>query len=192
MFESKRNCITLKYAKKELLPPVNEKITAPQMQLITQDGENIGVVLRADALRMAREVELDLVMIAEQGNKGVPVVKIMDFGKSLYERKKKQAEAKKHQKVIQVKEIKIRPKIGDHDFKTKMSHAIEFLNEGKRLKVSLWFRGRENVLKDKHGSELFERIERALDETFEKNLIKEKEIKMGQAWSRFYFLKTGK
>jgi len=166
---------------------------APQVQLITQDGENIGVIARLEALRMANDADLDLVMIAEQGNKGVPVVKIMDFGKSLYERKKKQAEAKKHQKVIHVKEIKIRPKIGDHDFKTKMNRAIEFLRDGKRLKISLWFRGRENVLKEKHGTELFERIEKTLDASdIAKNLVKEKEVRMGQAWSRFYFLKDGK
>lgn len=183
----------MKHTKKEALPLVNERIMAPQVQLITQDGENIGVIARLEALRMANDADLDLVMIAEQGNKGVPVVKIMDFGKSLYERKKKQAEAKKHQKVIHVKEIKIRPKIGDHDFKTKMNRAIEFLRDGKRLKISLWFRGRENVLKEKHGTELFERIEKTLDASdIAKNLVKEKEVRMGQAWSRFYFLKDGK
>lgn len=183
----------MKQIKKESLPLINEKIMASQMQLITQDGENIGVVSRVEALRMAHDAELDLVMIAEQGNKGVPVVKIMDLGKSLYERKKKQAEAKKHQKVIQVKEIKIRPKIGEHDFNTKMNQALSFLREGKRLKMSLWFKGRENVLKDKHGAELFQRIEKVLDESdIVKNLVKEKEVKMGQAWSRFYFVKNGK
>ena len=175
------------------MPLINEKIMASQVQLITQDSENIGVISRAEALRMANEAELDLVVIAGQGGKGVPVVKIMDFGKSLYERKKKQAESKKHQKVIQVKEIKVRPKIGVHDFQTKMNRAIQFLKEGKRLKISLWFRGRENVLKDKHGTELFERIEKALDASgLAKDLVKEKEVRMGQAWSRFYFVKNGK
>ena len=183
----------MKQTKKELLPLINEKIMASHVQLITQDGENIGVIARMDALRMASNADLDLVMIAEQGSEGVPVVKIIDFGKTLYERKKKQAESKKHQKVIQVKEIKVRPKIGEHDFDTKMNRAIEFLKEGKRVKVSLWFRGRENVLKEKHGGELFERIERALDKSdVAKNLVKEKEVKMGQAWSRFYFVKNGK
>ncbi len=183
----------MKHTKKEALPLVNERILASQVQLITHTGENIGVIARTEALRMASDVDLDLVMIADQGNNGVPVVKIMDFGKTLYERKKKQAESKKHQKVIQVKEIKVRPKIGDHDFKTKMNRAIEFLRDGKRVKVSLWFRGRENVLKEKHGRELFGRIEKMLDESdFAKNLVKEKEVKMGQAWSRFYFVKSGK
>ncbi len=183
----------MKHTKREALPLVNERIMASQVQLITQDGENIGVIARSEALRMATDADLDLVMITEQGNKGVPVVKIMDFGKTLYERKKKQSESKKHQKVIQVKEIKIRPKIGEHDFKTKMNRAIDFLRDGKRLKISLWFRGRENVLKEKHGTLLFERVEKILDESgLAKNLVKEKEVKMGQAWSRFYFVKSGK
>jgi len=183
----------LKHTKKEALPLVNERIMASQVQLITQDGENIGVLARTEALRMASDADLDLVTIADQGNNGVPVVKIMDFGKTLYERKKKQAESKKHQKVIQVKEIKVRPKIGEHDFKTKMNRAIGFLRDGKRVKVSLWFRGRENVLKEKHGRALFDRIEKMLDDSdLAKSLVKEKEVKVGQAWSRFYFVKSGK
>ena len=84
-------------------------------------------------------------MIVESGKEGVPVVKIMDFGKALYEKKKKQHEAKKHQKLIQVKEVKISPKIGEHDFQTKMRQAMDFLNEGKRLKITLFFKGRENA-----------------------------------------------
>jgi translation initiation factor IF-3 len=181
----------LKY-KKEELPFINEKIIAPQVQLITHEGENIGVVSRQEALRRAVETELDLVVIAERGGEGVPVVKIMDFGKALYERKKKQAEAKKHQKVIQVKEIKMRPKIGEHDFQTKMKQAAQFLKEGKRVKLTLWFRGRENVLKDQHGSELFERIEKSFHGHGFSNLASEKETKLGQIWSRIYYLKHGK
>ena len=183
----------MKKTKKEALPLINEKILALQVQLITQGGENIGAISRTEALRLADEAELDLVMIAEEGGAGVPVVKIMDFGKSLYERKKKQSESKKHQTVIQVKEIKIRPKIGEHDFQTKMKRAVQFLKDGKRLKISLWFRGRENVLREKHGSQLFERVEKVLDESgVAKDLVKEKEVKMGQAWSRFYFMKNHK
>jgi translation initiation factor IF-3 len=179
--------------KKEELPFINEKITASQVQLITHEGENLGVVSRQEALRRATEAELDLVIIAERGGEGVPVVKIMDFGKALYERKKKQAEAKKHQKVIQVKEIKMRPKIGEHDFQTKMKQAAQFLKDGKRVKLTLWFRGRENVLKDQHGSELFERVEKSFSEHgLSGNLSSEKETKLGQIWSRIYFLKNGK
>src|SRR5271170_3573826 len=96
---------------KEQLPLMNDKIRAPKVQLITHDGQNVGIVSRDEALQKANSVELDLVMIAEVGNDGVPVVKIMDFGKASYEKKKKSAESKKHQKVIQIKEIKVRPKI---------------------------------------------------------------------------------
>ncbi len=181
----------MKY-KKEALPLVNEKITAPRVQLITHEGENIGVISRHDALHKADEAELDLVMIAEQGGEGVPVVKIMDQGKSLYERKKKQTEAKRHQKVIQVKEIKIRPKIGEHDFQTKMKHAVQFLKDGKRVKITLWFRGRENVLKEQRGAELFAQVEKALSQQEFGNIIHEKETKIGQTWSRIYFIKNNK
>lgn len=174
------------------MPIINEKIVAPQVQLITHEGENVGVVSRQDALRRALEAELDLVIIAERGNEGVPIVKIMDLGKALYERKKKQAEAKKHQKVIQIKEIKIRPKIGEHDFQTKMKQMAQFLKDGKRVKITLWFRGRENILKDQHGSELFDRVEKAMQSNEFASLASEKETKLGQIWSRIYYLKNGK
>ena len=113
---------------------------------------------RGDALKIAQEAGLDLVMIAEEGREGVPVAKIMDFGKALYEKKKKQHEAKKHQKVIQIKEVKMGPKIGEHDFQTKMRQAIDFLKEGKRVKITLFFKGRENATKIERGTELFDKI----------------------------------
>src|SRR5580692_513377 len=106
----------LKGKKETNSAPVNEKIRAERVQLITQDGENVGVVPTSQALRMAQLASLDLVVIADQGKEGVPIAKIMDFGKAAYEKKKQQAEAKKHQKVIQVKEVKLRPKIGEHDY----------------------------------------------------------------------------
>jgi len=169
---------------------VNEKIRAPKVQLIAHDGQNVGVVSKDEALRQAIDADLDLVMIAESGGEGVPVVKIMDFGKSLYEKKKKATEAKKHQKVIQIKEIKIRPKIGAHDFQTKMKHAVEFLEDGKRVKMTLWFRGRENAMKEEIGPKLFDRVETTLREHgFSDKLISEKDSRMGQTWSRFYYLK---
>jgi translation initiation factor IF-3 len=179
----------LKY-KKEISALINESIIAPRVQLILSDGENIGVVPRAEALKAAQLADLDLVMIAEAGNEGVPVVKVMDLGKSLYEKKKKQNEAKKHQKVIQVKEIKIRPKIGPHDFQTKMNQSIDFLNEGKRVKVTLWFRGRENAMKEEHGAKLFDRVEKAfIEHGFGNSLASERDTQMGQTWSRIYYLK---
>lgn len=176
--------------RKDTGPLINEKIRAPRVQLIAEDGRNIGIVSRNEALRLALEAALDLVMIAEEGREGVPVVKVMDFGKALYEKKKKQHEAKKHQKTIQVKEIKMGPKIGEHDFQTKMRQAVEFLNEGKRVKVTLFFKGRENATKSERGTELFDKITKVFeDHDLLKNLNQEPDSKMGSLWSRIYFLK---
>lgn len=175
---------------KEVSYLINEKIRALELQLITHEGQNVGVVSREDALRFAREVGLDLVLISESGKDGFPVARVMDLGKIMYEKKKKQHEAKKNQKTIQIKEIKIRPKIGTHDFQTKLKQMIEFLEEGKRVKVTLAFRGRENVAKDDLGSDLFKRIFDSLSEQgFENNIAQEKDESAGKFWSRIYFLK---
>jgi translation initiation factor IF-3 len=175
---------------KETAYTVNEKIRALNVQLITLDGQNVGVVSREDALRFAREVGLDLVLISESGKDGVPVARVMDLGKTLYERKKKQSDAKKHQKVIQIKEIKMRPKIGEHDFQTKIKQMIEFLEEGKRVKITLAFRGRENATKDDLGIELFNRIIESLNnQGFADNVVQEKDESLGKFWSRIYYLK---
>lgn len=172
---------------------MNERIRAERVQLITHTGNNIGVVSRFEALRMAQEVGLDLVLIADIGSDDVPVVKIMDLGKSLYEKKKKQTEAKKHQKVIQVKEIKLSPKIGEHDYLTKIKQMIQFLEDGKRVKITLFFRGRENALRDEHGSSLFNRINVTLEEHgVLKDVVQEQDAKLGRFWSRIYYLKTAK
>jgi len=171
-------------------PLINEKIRASRMQLIDQDGNNVGVVSRSQALSMAEDAGLDLVILADRGADKEPIAKIMDFGKSLYEKKKKKSEAKKHQKTIQVKEIKLRPKIGEHDYQTKMKRAIQFLQSGKRVKFTLSFRGRENIHKEEKGSELFDKIDNTLNEQgLSDNLVKEKDTKMGKLWSRVYYLK---
>ena len=149
--------------KKEVGPLLNEKIRFDKVQLIAQDGENRGVVSRSEALSAAREVGLDLVIIAQSGNLGVPVAKIIDFGKLQYEKKKQQGQAKKKQQVIQVKEIKLRPKIGDHDFQTKMNMAIRFLQEGKHVKITLQFRGREIESRMSIGEALFQKIDAAFE-----------------------------
>ena len=189
--------ITLKHNNKQTQPQqnsdalINEKIRAERVQLIDEKGENIGVVSRSQALRMAQEASLDLVLLSESGKDNVPVVKIMDFGKVLYERKKKQADAKKNQKVIQIKEVKLRPKIGEHDYLIKIKQAIQFLNEGKRVKFTLSFKGRENVLRDERGNELFDKIDRSLEQAdLSGDLVKEQDSKLGQLWSRVYYLKT--
>lgn len=177
--------------KKETLPLVNEKIRAEEVQLITQDGTNVGILAKNKALKMAEEAGLDLVLIAEQGKEGVAVVKIMDFGKVLYEKKKKRVEAKKHQKIIKVKEIKVRPKIGEHDYQIKVKQMIQFLKSGKHVKVTLSFRGRESMTKRERGTEFFEKVDQSLSKYgLSQNLVQEKETKMGKLWSRIYYLKN--
>lgn len=168
--------------------PINARIRAPRVQLINEEGVNIGVVDRNDALKMAEEASLDLVMIAEVGKDNVPIVKIMDFGKALYKKKKDQT--KKKQTVIQVKEIKMSPKIGAHDYQTKIKQALEFLNQGKRVKVSLFFRGRELMTKEQRGAELFSKVDQSFaDSGLAEQLVKEKDTAIGQVWSRVYYLK---
>lgn len=168
---------------------INEQIRASRVQLITHEGENLGIVPRELALKVAKEAGLDLVMLSEQGSEGVPVTKVMDFGKALYAKKKKMAEAKKHQKILQIKELKFRPKIGEHDFKTKINQAIQFLTSGKRLKVTLVFRGREMVLQEQHGQGMFDRIIKAFEDAGLDNLIQEKDSRAGKLWSRIFILK---
>lgn len=169
---------------------VNDAIRAREVQLITETGENLGKVSRDDALDRARRVGLDLVMLSDGGGKGTPIVKIMDYGKELYNRKKKQAEAKKTQKIIQIKEVKIRPKIGEHDYQTKMKQALSFLRSGKRVKFTLFFRGREMATRQERGRVLFDRINASLEqEGLLDNLVQEKEMKAGPAWSKIYYLK---
>ncbi|HEV2916249.1 MAG TPA: translation initiation factor IF-3 [Candidatus Babeliales bacterium] len=167
--------------------PINENIKAPRVQLITHEGQNVGVVTREQALHFADTVGLDLVLLNDTGP--VPICKIMNHGKVLYERKKKLADSKKHQKVIQVKEIKIRPKIGEHDYETKIAQAVQFLKEGKRVKVTLCFRGRENVSKDERGVELFDKIDASFADHGIKGLMTEADSRMGQFWSRVYYVK---
>jgi len=174
------------------VPQINENIRALQMQLITQDGQNIGLISRSQALSMAKDANLDLVILAERGKDGFPVVKIMDYGKVLYEKKKKLAEAKRHQKTIQVKEVKISPKISEHDYQTKINRAIDFLKDGKRVKVTLFFRGRENITKEVRGAELFQKIENSFRSQGFSSLVHEHDSHMGKAWSRTYYLKSAK
>lgn len=183
----------MKDIKKESTPIINERIRAEKMQLITQDGQNVGIISRNEALRMAEEAGMSLVLITESGKDGFPIAKIMNLGKVLYEKKKNKVEAKKHQKVIQVKEVKLRPNIGEHDFNTKLKQAIQFLQDGKRVKITLWFKGRENASRDERGKELFSRIESIFDQQgLTDNLLQEKDSKMGQLWSRTYYMKHAK
>lgn len=120
---------------------MNEQIGVPTVRLIDHNGENRGVVTTREALAIAADAGLDLVEISP--NAVPPVCKILDFGRFKYESQKKAAEARKKQKVIEVKEIKLRPGIDDHDFDVKMRAMRTFLEEGDKVKVTMRFRGRE-------------------------------------------------
>jgi len=122
-------------------PRVNREIRVPEVQLIDEDGENLGVVPIQDALARAAEAELDLVEISP--NSSPPVCKILDFGKHKFLSQKKAAEARKKQKTVEIKEIKMRPSIDDHDYDTKMKAVRRFFEEGDKVKLTLRFRGRE-------------------------------------------------
>ena len=113
----------------------------PRVRLVDERGEMIGVVTRNEALQRAADAGLDLVEVA--ANADPPVVKILDFGKFKYEEQKRKNEARKKQKVIEVKEIKLRPGIDDHDYEVKMRSMVKFIEEGDKVKVTLRFRGRE-------------------------------------------------
>jgi len=120
---------------------VNESIRVPQVRLIGADGGNLGVVDIKEALRIAREAELDLVEVAP--NSDPPVCRVMDFGKFLYERTKKEREARKAQTKIEVKEVRLRPKTNEHHRSFKIRDARRWIQEGMKVKVSIRFRGRE-------------------------------------------------
>ena len=122
-------------------PRINEEIRVREVHLIDKDGTNKGTVAIADALTFAQEAGMDLVEIAP--NAVPPVCKLLDYGKFKYQEQKKAAEARKKQKVVEVKEIKFRPMIDDHDYAVKMRSMLRFFEEGDKVKVTLRFRGRE-------------------------------------------------
>ncbi len=122
-------------------PRVNEQIRVPKIRLIDENGEMIGVVTPSEGMRRAEEAGLDLVEVSP--NAEPPVCKILDYGKYKYEMQKKANEARKKQKTVDVKEIKIRPGIEEHDYGVKLRNAQRFLEEGDKVKVTLRFRGRE-------------------------------------------------
>jgi translation initiation factor IF-3 len=136
-------------------PRINEEIRVREVQLIDKDGANKGVVDIETALNLAVEAGLDLVEIAP--NSTPPVAKILDFGKYKYQAQKKAAEARKKQKVVEIKEIKIRPMIDDHDYDVKMRSMRRFFEEGDKVKVTLRFRGRE-MAHQELGVKLLERV----------------------------------
>ncbi len=122
-------------------PPANQDITSPDVQLIDAEGQHLGTVPTSKAMELAEEAGLDLVAISP--NAKPPVCKILDLGKYKYQAQKKAADARKKQKVIEVKEIKLRPNIDIHDYDVKMRSVEKFLGEGDKVKVTMRFRGRE-------------------------------------------------
>jgi translation initiation factor IF-3 len=140
---------------------VNDRIRAPQVRLVGADGSQIGIVSIQDALRRAQDLDLDLVEVAPQA--APPVCRIMDYGKFKYERDVRQKEARKRQVRVEVKEMKMRPKIDPHDYATKKGHIVRFLNQGAKVKVTIMFRGRE-MAHTELGRKLLDRLTADLSE----------------------------
>jgi translation initiation factor IF-3 len=139
---------------------VNYEINVPQVRLVGPDGEMIGIVSAREAMARAEDTGFDLVEISP--NADPPVCKLLDFGKFKYEQQKKKNEARKKQKIIEVKEIKLRPNIDDHDYDVKMRAATNFLDEGDKVKVTMRFRGREMMHQDL-GMNVLMRVKDQLD-----------------------------
>jgi len=147
---------------RETGPRINDRITSKEIRLIGAEGENVGVVSPARAMDMADEAGLDLVEISPNANP--PVCKIMDYGKFKYETQKKEAEARKKQKIIEIKEVKFRPNTDDHDYGVKMRNVYKFLENGDKVKITLRFRGRE-MAHQELGRQLLERVAEDTKET---------------------------
>ena len=141
-------------------PRVNEEIAVPSVRLVDEQGRMVGVVTRNEALTMADQAGLDLVEVAPGAEP--PVCKILDYGKYKYEEQKKKNEARKKQKVIEVKEIKLRPGIDQHDYDVKMRSMVSFIEEGDKVKVTMRFRGREMVHQEL-GAQVLERVRTQFD-----------------------------
>ncbi|WMT92416.1 translation initiation factor IF-3 [Pelagibacterium sp. H642] len=142
-------------------PRSNNEINVPEVQLINAEGQNIGVVRTSEAIAMAIDAGMDLVEIAP--NSTPPVCKILDLGKFKYAAQKKAAEARKKQKVIEVKEIKLRPNIDTHDYDVKMRALEKFIGEGDKVKVTMRFRGRE-MAHQEIGLELLNKVRDQFEE----------------------------
>lgn len=125
---------------------LNYQIQSPQLRLLDEEGKQIGVVTKLEALQKAKELELDVVEIAP--NAKPPVAKLIDFKKFKYQEAKKEREARKSQKHVGVKEVRLRPFIGAHDFDTRLARGKEFLDEGNQLKINVAFKGREITRKE--------------------------------------------
>ena len=136
-------------------PRINREIKAKEVRLINYNGENLGVVSTHEALKIAEEVGLDLIEISPQVNP--PVCKVLDYGKYKYEMQKKKNEAKKNQKVVSIKELKLRPMIEAHDYEVKLKQAKKFLSQGDKVKFTMRYKGREMSANDM-GKEILNKL----------------------------------
>ncbi len=136
-----RRCLPIATNAKEAQTLLNEDITAKEVRVVTADGEPLGIMSSREALKIAYEKELDLVMIAPMATP--PVCKIMDYGNFCFEKQKREKEAKKKQTVVELKEIQLSCRIDTHDYETKLNHAKKFLTAGNKVRVVMKFRGRE-------------------------------------------------
>jgi translation initiation factor IF-3 len=146
-------------SKQDLL--INEEIRVKEVRLVGQDGAPLGITTSADALEQAYAKNLDLVLIAPKAEP--PVCKMMDYGKYKFELAKRDKEARKNQKVVSIKEIRVSPSIDNHDFETKVNHTKKFLSDGDKVKITVRFRGRE-VHHSALGFQLLERFKEAVSE----------------------------
>lgn len=142
-------------------PRINERIRVPEVRVIDEEGRQIGVIRTAEALAMAREREVDLVEVAAQASP--PVARLMDFGRFKYEQSKKEREAKKHQVNVQLREVRMKPKIDDHDVDFKTRTAAKLLKQGDKVKVTVMFRGRE-ITHPQIGKALLDRVLASLED----------------------------
>ena len=136
-------------------PKINDAIRAREVRLIDETGQNVGVVSKVDAIARAEAAGLDLVEVSPDAEP--PVCKILDFGKYKYQEQKKAAEARKHQKIVEIKEIKMRPGIDDHDYDVKMRAMQRFFEEGDKVKITLRYRGRE-MAHQEIGTKLLDKV----------------------------------
>ena len=135
---------------------MNDRIRAKDVRLIGTEGEQVGIVAIAEALKKAAEAGLDLVEIAPQANP--PVCRVMDYAKFLYAKEKQERENRQHQRQTQLKELRFRPQIDDHDYQTKLKSLVKFLKRGNKVKVTLVFRGRE-MAHQEFGRRLLDRLQ---------------------------------
>ena len=142
-------------------PRVNEQIEAEKVRVVNADGEMVGVISKEEGVEIAFEAGLDLVEVSP--NADPPVCKVLDYGKYKYEAQKKANEARKKQKVIDVKEIKMRPGIDEHDYQVKMRSVRRFLDEGDKVKMTIRFRGRE-MAHQELGMKVLDRVREDIDE----------------------------